>query len=70
MIPGGLTPIRFKPLTRALRLDPPTMAIGPPPCSTSILVLGVTTVLPLENGAGWDTRGASATRTVSVKPWW
>ena len=30
MIPGGLTPIRFKPLTNDLRLDPPTMATGPP----------------------------------------
>ena len=46
MIPGGLIPIRFNPLTSVLKLDPPTMAIGPPPCSTSILVLGVTTVLP------------------------
>ena len=51
MIPGGLTPIRLKPLTSVRKLDPPTMAIGPPPCSTSIFVLGVTTVLPLENGA-------------------
>ena len=52
MIPGGLTPIRLRPLTSALRLDPPTIAIGPPPCSTSILVFGVTTVLPSRE-RGW-----------------
>src|SRR6185312_15706188 len=66
MMPGGLTPIRFRPPTSALKLDPPTMAIGPPLCSASIRVLGVTTVRPFENGAGCETRGCSLTRTVSV----
>ena len=44
------------------------MAICPPVCWASIVVFGVTTVLPCENGLGCETCGFSLTRTDSV-PW-
>ena len=52
MMPGGLTPMRLRPLTSVRRLDPPTMAIGPPVCSALIVVFGVTTVRPLRERIG------------------
>src|SRR5271168_5267779 len=52
MIPDGLTPNRFKPVTSERRLEPLTTATCPPASLTSIRVFGVVTVLSDHDCAG------------------
>src|SRR5579885_58037 len=59
IIPEGVSPILFKPLTSVCKFVPFTIEIGPPCGVASRSVLGVTIVRPFEKGSGWEATGDS-----------